>query len=162
MGRALITITLLFGLCSIPGLAQELSLGGGLGYGSGIQNLGINIRGDVRFNELWSVSPNFNLFFNKNNGTYTSEWKDLNIDGHLYFKLDQRWNIYPLLGLNFATVSEKEDNLTFTNSDVGLNLGLGAEFKLEKFLSGFGEAKYVASNADQVVVTVGVIYRLTQ
>ena len=76
--------------------------------------------------------------------------------------MNRRWKLYPLFGINFATVSEREDNLTFSNSDVGVNLGFGSEFKIDKNLSGFGEAKYVVSDADQAVVTFGVLYRVTQ
>ena len=116
----------------------------------------------MRFNDIWSFSPNFNLFFNKKNESFTTEWKDLNIDGHLYFEMDRRWNLYPLLGINFATISEKEDNLTFSNSEVGFNLGVGSEFKIDRRLSGFGEAKYVLSGADQAVITFGLIYKVTE
>ena len=140
--------------------AQDFSVGGGLGYGSQINTIGINFRGDVKFYKQWSITPHFNYFFNKQKGDVTEKWNAFNVDGHYFFELDQTWNVYPLFGVNFATVSEKVNDITFSNSDIGINLGFGSEYIFDRRLSGFGEIKYVISDADQLVLTFGLLFQL--
>lgn len=141
-------------------IAQDFSLGGGLGYGTQINNVGLNFRGDVKFDKQWSITPHFNYFFNKTEGEVIYKWNALNIDGHYFFEMDQIWTIYPLFGINFSTVSEKINDIKFSNSDVGINLGIGAEYNFDRRLSGFGEIKYVISDADQLVITLGLLFQI--
>ena len=141
-------------------IAQDFSLGGGLGYGTQINNVGLNFRGDVKFDKQWSITPHFNYFFNKTEGEVIYKWNALNIDGHYFFEMDQIWTIYPLFGINFSTVSEKINDIKFSNSDVGINLGIGAEYHFDRRLSGFGEIKYVISDADQLVITLGLLFQI--
>ena len=82
------------------------------------------------------------------------------MDGHYFFEVDPTWTIYPLFGVNIATVSEKVNDISFSNSDVGINLGFGSEYNIDRKFSGFGEIKYVISDADQLVITFGVLYSL--
>lgn len=162
MIRTIFTISVVFILFISTSHAQDVRLGGGLGYGTVIKNIGLNFRGDVKFDAHWSVTPHFNWFFNKNEGPITNRWNALNIDGHYYFEIEQTWTIYPLLGFNIATVSSKINDITFSNSDIGINLGFGTEYNFDPKLSGFGEIKYVISDADQAVITLGVLYQITK
>jgi hypothetical protein len=162
MIRTTFTIFVVFILLTSISHAQDVRLGGGLGYGTVIKNFGLNFRGDVKFDKHWSVTPHFNWFFNKSDGPITNRWNALNIDGHYYFEIDQTWTIYPLLGINIATVSAKINDITFSNSDIGINLGFGTEYYIDPRLSGFGEIKYVISDADQAVITLGVLYQITK
>ena len=161
MIKTTIALITLFSFFSFLLKAQDFSLGGGLGYGTQINNLGLNFRGDVKFEKQWSITPHFNYFFNKTEGAVTYKWNALNIDGHYFFELDQLWTFYPLFGINFSTVSEKVNDITFSNSDVGINLGIGSEYNFDRRLSGFGEIKYVVSEADQLVITLGLLYQIT-
>lgn len=160
MMKTAITFFVFFIVISSSIHAQDFRLGGGLGYGTVAKNIGINFRGDVKFNKQWSIAPHFNWFFNKKNGPITLRWNALNIDGHYFFEIDQTWVVYPILGINFATVSEKVNGITFSNSDVGINIGFGTEYNFDRRFSGFGEVKYVISDADQAVITIGVLYKI--
>ena len=160
MIKTTIAIITLFSLFSFLLKAQDFSLGGGLGYGTQINNVGLNFRGDVKFDHQWSITPHFNYFFNKTEGVVTNKWNALNIDGHYFFELDQLWTFYPLFGINFSTVSEKVNDITFSNSNVGINLGIGLEYNFDRRLSGFGEIKYVLSEADQLVISLGLLYQI--
>jgi len=142
--------------------AQDFRAGGGLAYGSQINTLGINFRGDVNFNNQWSITPHYNLFFNKDHGIISDRWREINIDVHYFFFDDERWKLYPLAGFNLATVSEKVNSIIFSNSYAGLNLGMGSEYHFSEQISGFGEIKYVVSNADQMVISVGVLYKISK
>lgn len=162
MRKTWILIFLLFSIsCSIS-VAQDIRLGGGLGYGTVAKNIGLNIRGDVMLDKQWSVTPHINWFFNKNSNGITKKWKAFNIDGHYSFEVEKFWSIYPIVGINFATVSEKVNDITYSNFDVGINLGFGSEYRFDPSFSGFGEIKYVISDADQAVITLGVLYQITK
>ena len=155
-------IILILLLISSISFAQEYRGGGGFSYGTVAKNAGLNFRGDIRFQNLWSVTPHFNWFFSKEKAGITKRWNALNIDGHYIFTLEEFWTIYPIAGINFATVSQKVNDITYSNFDIGINLGFGSEYNFAKRLSGFGEVKYVISNADQAVITLGVLYLIAK
>lgn len=160
--KTAITFTLFFLVFHSIIHAQDFRAGGGLGYGTVARNIGLNFRGDVKFDNQWSVTPHFNWFFNKKKGPVTKRWNALNIDGHYFFTIEKFWTVYPLAGINFATVSEKVNDITYSNTDVGINLGIGSEYSFDRRLSGFGEVKYVISTADQAVITLGVLYEINK
>ena len=160
MKKPVISILTIILFSNTISFSQDIRLGGGLGYGSRINNIGLNFRGDIKIRKHWSITPHFNYFFDKSKGAVTFKWNALNIDGHYYIDMDNTWNIYPLFGFNFASVAEKENEITFSSSDIGLNIGLGSEYYFDRRLSGFGEAKYVLGNADQLVLAVGFLYKL--
>ena len=162
MNKKLLVLILFTFLAIAHSKAQDFRLGGGLSYGTVIKNVGLNFRGDVKFNKPWSITPHFNWFFNKKNGPISKRWNALNIDGHYYFEVEPTWTIYPAFGINIASVSEKVNGITFSNSDVGINLGFGSEYNFDRRLSGFGEVKYVINDADQAVITLGVLYQITE
>ncbi len=160
MTKTTLVLIVFFTSFTLTSKAQEYSLGGGLGYGSGINTIGINFRGDAKFNKLWSISPHFNFFFNKKNDNVSKKWNAFNVDGHYFFEIDPTWVFYPLFGVNIATVSEKVNGVTFSNSAVGINLGFGTEYSIDSKLTGFGEVKYVIGDADQLVMFFGILYML--
>jgi hypothetical protein len=160
MIKTTIVLITVFTLLTFLGHAQDISVGGGLGYATKINNVGLNFRADVKFHKQWSITPHFNYFFNKKDGVIIEKWNALNVDGHYYFEIDQMWTIYPIFGLNFATVSEKVNDITFSNAYAGINLGIGAEYDFDRRLSGFGEIKYVISEAGQAVITLGLLYQV--
>jgi len=162
MKKIFVAVIFCFCLKLIPATAQDykINLGGGLIYGTSQKNVGFDFRGDVTFFDQWSISPHFNVFFNKKDNYVTERWNAFNIDAHYFFELERLWKIYPLLGINFATVSEKVNDITFSNAEIGMNIGAGAEYPLDSRLNGFGELKYVIGDADQAVITVGLLYTL--
>jgi outer membrane immunogenic protein len=111
-------------------------------------------------NNQWSIAPHINWFFNKNRNGISTRWKAFNVDGHYYLEAKNFWTIYPIAGINLATVSEKVNDITYSNFDIGINLGVGSEYSIDTNISGFGEIKYVISNADQVVIALGVLFKI--
>ena len=162
MKKIFVAIIFCFFLKLIPATAQDYDIrgGGGLLYGTGQQNIGLNLRGDVTFFDQWSLTPHFNVFFNKKDNYVTKRWNAFNIDAHYFFEMERSWRIYPLIGINFATVSEKVNDITFSNAEIGMNIGAGAEYPLDSRLDGFGELKYIIGDADQAVITVGILHTL--
>ncbi len=134
----------------------QLKFGGGLSYGTEAENIGINIRGDYSINDKIAIVPGFTYFLPKDDVTF---W-EFNADCHYSFNE----MFYGLGGLNythfkyempsgslFGVAFEGED---ITDSAIGLNVGAGAKLG-SKF---FGEAKYVLSDYDQLVLTVGILF----
>ena len=160
MRKSIFSLVILFMFSPAYIFAQDIRIGGGLGYGSKINNIGLNFRGDVKFPKQWSITPHFNYFFNKKKEVFTQKWNAINIDGHYFFEIDRTWLLYPLCGINFASIVEETDAITFSNSEVGINLGFGSEYYFERNISGFGEIKYVIGDADQLVINFGILYKL--
>jgi hypothetical protein len=164
MNKIILALTFFSLLNLVPAVAQHynIRLGGGLNYGTSQQNIGLDFRGDVTFFDQWSITPNFSFFFNKTNNFVKKKWNAFNVDGHYYFEIEKSWTIYPILGINFATVSEKVNDITFSNAEIGINLGFGSEYQFDARLSGFGEVKYVISDADQTVIVFGLLYQMNK
>lgn len=164
MNRIILALTFFSLITLVPAKAQDynIRLGGGLIYGTSQNNIGVNLRGDISFFSQWSITPGFNMFFNKKNNLITKKWNAFNVDGHYYFELDRLWTIYPTFGINFATVSEKVNDITFSNAEIGINIGFGSEYRFDSRLSGFAEIKYVISDADQAVIVFGMLYQINK
>ncbi len=160
MKKSILSIGILFLFSFTDTFSQDISIGGGLGYGSKINTIGLNFRGDVKFHKQWSIVPHFHYFFNNNKGVLSKKWNALNVDGHYFFEIDRTWIFYPLFGINFASIAEEANDITFSNSEVGINLGFGLDYDFDRKLSGFGETKYVFGDAEQIVITLGILYKL--
>ena len=47
-----------------------------------------------------------------------------------------------------------------SDTKLGLNIGMGGNYIITEQLTGFAETKYIVSNADQAVITVGILYKI--
>jgi hypothetical protein len=80
---------------------------------------------------------------------------------------DSPFAVYGLAGLNFAIVNASftydpgvnQRDISDSSVKPGLNLGAGAEYDL-KFAAAYAEAKYVISDAHQLVVFAGLRFAL--
>lgn len=143
--------------------AQAQSLGAGMAYGSQVEAIGVQVNGVYGFSGNIRGAADFTLFFPDQpaNGDY-SFWT-LNANAHYLFLSQETTNVYGLAGLNYAT-SEVTSNsqlgsFTVSASEVGFNLGGGAEFGVG-FGNIFVEAKYIISDLDQLVLDAGVRFSL--
>jgi outer membrane protein X len=109
------------------------------------------------------ISPNLLFYFPKKNGPYKTSFWELNGNVNYYFLNDQPVSVYGLAGLNITNVKVKYDAFgsDYSNSDseFGLNLGLGANFHVGNILP-FAELKYTISDFDQLVFMMGVKFPL--
>lgn len=149
--KKLIFTLLLTGAVVITSQAQE-TIGAGLAYGSEIENLGIGINAEFDLNEQIDISPSFIYYFKNNN---VSMWE---LNGNInYIFSDSGPTFYGIAGLNITGI--KVDAGVFgdrSDSEVGLNLGVGASFAQSGSVIPFAEAKYVLSNFDQLSILGGV------
>jgi len=141
--------------------AQSVSaqkIGGFLAYGSQIESLGIGVNGEFDLSQKLTLSPSFVFFFPKNNFT----WVDLNGNVNYYF-LKEGVDFYGLVGLNLAILSYNGNDQFIqnnTNSELGINLGIGTNFDVGQNFKPFVEMKYVLSDADQFAVFFGLKFNV--
>lgn len=137
----------------------DIKVGGGLVYGSEVEAIGLQANGVYGFTEEISAAADVSIYFPDG-----YDWWAINLNGHYNFHAEEGTSVYGLAGLNIATLSFDVDLGQFgsasgSDSEVGLNLGGGAEFDVE-FAHVFGEAKYIIGNADQFVIGAGLRFAI--
>lgn len=140
-------------------LAQSnFKAGGGLAYGTDIEAIGIQAGAVYGFDEDFRGAADIIIFFPEDqNNTDHSFWT-VNANVHYLLITEDASAVYGLGGINYAT-QNFSNGTSVTNSEVGLNLGGGAEFGVD-FGVIYLEAKYVISDFDQLVLSGGVRFYL--
>jgi opacity protein-like surface antigen len=145
-------LTLLF-LTGVQFAANaQLKLGAGLGYGTDIEELGIQFRGVYTVSDPWRASADFVLYFD---GVDDLSIWELNLNGHYVFINDEKKTVYALAGLNIIKVNFDATSGLDDTSDTGLNLGAGIEIPLGS-VELFGEARFALGGAEQLFFSAGV------
>lgn len=141
--------------------AGDISLGGGLAYGTEIESIGIQAGGVYRINEEFRGALDLIYYFPNDSFGYDFTWFEINANGHYLFLNEEDMLVYGLAGLNIATLKfDYPDNQFFgggsvSDSEIGLNIGAGIEYDLD-FAFLYGELKYALSSADQLVLSAGL------
>ncbi len=152
-------LALLLASCFGTGmLAQaQTSLGIGLCYGSGIKKPGLDARVVHAFSPLLRGALDFEYFFTESGHSF---WTlDGNAHYIFYEQRRQGQRLYGLFGLQYAQESVDLGFGSTSNSEIGLNLGVGGELRVD-FGAVFSEIKLVLGNYDQLVLLVGLRFGL--
>jgi hypothetical protein len=153
--RYLIALLLLFSLGTAA--QAQTSLGIGLCYGSKIKKPGLDVRVIHGFSSTLRGALDFEYFFTESGHTF---WTlDGNAHYTFYEQRRQGQRLYGLFGLQYAQESVDLGFTTASNSEIGLNLGIGGELRLD-FGAAFGELKLVLGNYDQLVLLAGLRFGL--
>ena len=151
----------------------------GLVYGSEIEKPGITLGGEFFVSERISITPDFIYYLIGKESMVlpgskieikTKLW-ELNGNMHYYFVNKPNIGFYGLGGLNYSHVGLKyketdtdtgqvETEFDVSDGEIGLNLGIGANFPVGRNFTPFAEMKYVAASTDQLVVGGGVKFDL--
>ena len=171
-----VAFSVLLGVAA-PAAAGEVIIGAGLGFGSEIEMPGLQVGGYYAFagklanlrvgGDVDGFMPNSDRGVG---GEGKVTWFDLNANAQYLLPglpEDSPFAVYGLAGLNFAIVHASftydpgvnQRDLSNTEVEPGLNLGAGAEYDL-KFAAAYAEAKYVISQADQLVVFAGLRFAM--
>jgi len=145
------------------GLFAQFSAAGGVSFGTAVEKLGLFARGAYDITDEIRGNATVNFFFGESvEGIASTNVWTINLDGHYKLIDEDEFGVYALAGLNLATVRVKfEDptgifgNFSESSTEVGLNVGGGAELPLDTVIP-FAEVKYVISNLDQLVIMAGV------
>jgi len=133
----------------------QFSVGGGLVYGTEIENIGLNIRAGYQVTEAINANAGFSFFFAGDGVSFNT----INLDGHYAFLNEEKIAAYGLAGLNIAITSFSIGFGSTSATEIGLNLGAGAKYQVSEQLDAFFELKYVISEFDQLVPELGAIYK---
>jgi hypothetical protein len=159
--------------CSILD-AQFNRFGGGLAFNSpmnspdlNIGNPGFNVRGVYEINEDFFIIPEI-TFQVPRKKTYTDGEKKttlLNVDVNVTYTLATEGTLlfYALLGPCLSNIYTKWDTdipgyETGMEFAPGLAVGTGIEMIVEKDFNAFAQVKYVISQYQQLVISIGVHY----
>jgi opacity protein-like surface antigen len=151
--------------------AQEFDLtklraGAGLVYATEIGNIGINFNGAYEITETWEAALGFTHIFEKDYSSYNI----LDLDGHYkFYQHDEKLNVYGLAGLGFTfwKVTIPAMNVGFgistpeisdTGTEVGLNLGVGLNYKLTDNLNLAPEIRYTIMDGSYLRIGASVQY----
>lgn len=144
--------------CLLPHTAfSQTEIGGGLVFGSDIEELGITLDGNFYISDQFSISPNLTFFFAEDPVNFFT----INADGRYNFEVGSETIVYPLGGLNLAFTSIDTGGFggDTSNTELGINLGGGINYFFSDNLGILGELKFVVGDADQIVLTGGITYR---
>jgi outer membrane protein X len=124
-----------------------------LGYGTEVEELGIGVNGEFNINSKVSISPSFIYWFPED----PISWWEFNGNVNYYFATGGSADFYGLAGLNlFGYNIDGGDG----ESEVGLNLGAGANFNIGKNWEPFIEAKFVIGDVDQLGLFFGGKFKI--
>ena len=148
---------------SVAGYAQEkgsmaagANLNLGFAYDGDYNNVGIGFKYQYSVTDQIRIEPEFTYFFKKD---YVSMW-DLMVNAHYIFKVaDNKVNLYPIVGLGVLGTKASYYGYSSSDTDLGVNLSGGAEYRLTPNIIVGAELKYqLASDWDHLGLQVGVTY----
>ena len=154
-----------FGVLLLIGIGStataQIQLGGGLAYGTEIENIGIQVGGTYAINDEIRAAADIVYYFTGEDVPGVDfNWLEINANGHYMFVDEEDLDFYALGGINFTRLSYDFPNNEFfdlddSQTEVGLNVGAGLEYAVN-FGNLYAEVKYVLSDADQLVLSGGV------
>ncbi len=146
----------LFALFSMTRISAQTSLGGGLLLGS--YTTAVEVKADFGVSEQISISPSIDYYLVDSSFGSNVTMYLLGVDGHYNLGDAESFNYYPLLGLNYFSVSFSGEGYNFSyGSGVGLTVGGGGTYALSESLKLYGELKYIRSG---VSFSAGVMFSL--
>jgi hypothetical protein len=137
--------------------AAQPRVGLGLVYGTEIEEAGLLLNGYYGLDQVLlglRVGADFSYYFVSDPGSF---WT-LDLNGQYRFLPPGPFGVYALGGLEIARASVELLGTEVSSTDVGLNLGIGAEYAVVPNVEIFGELKYVVIEGDQAVLAIGGRY----
>lgn len=168
--KKLFFVTVLFFAGFMVSQAQiDTRIGAELAYGTEIENLGIGANAEFGVLDNLSISPSFIYYLPKEESYITVNWWEINGNVNYYFMQDEGFQLYGLGGLNYTNVNVKYEkdifggfgsNVSGSDGRFGLNIGGGANLKLDGNITPFAELKYVIIDGGQLVLAAGVKFKI--
>ena len=137
----------------------DMAVGGNLVFGSGdsYSNVGIGAKFQYNVTNPIRLEGSFTYFLEKD---YMSMW-DLSVNGHYLIPVADQITVYPLAGLSMMGWKVDYGLGNVSNSEFGVNLGGGCDFKLTDKLILNAELKYkIGGDWNRLLLSVGVAYKL--
>jgi outer membrane immunogenic protein len=141
--------------------AAEPRVGAALVYGTEIEEVGLQLNGYYGLDQVpgLRVGAEFTYFFVGDPVTF---WT-IDLNAQYRFIEPGPFGAYGIAGLDIAHGSVDIDlgplgDESTSSTDIGLNLGIGAEYAVTENVELFAEVKYVISDYDQAVLAIGGRY----
>jgi outer membrane protein X len=145
-----------------------------LGTGDGLSNFGIGAKFQYNILDPLRLEGSFTYFMPKDYGySLLAEAKlnmwDISVNAHWLFPVADKITVYPLAGLGIVGTSYKASvdmgewgsyGGSASDSDFGLNLGGGVDFKISQAVALNVEAKYkIGGSWSRLIVSAGVAFQ---
>jgi outer membrane protein X len=135
--------------------ASAQKIGVFLGYVTEVEELGIGVNGEFNINSNMSIAPSFVYWFPED----PISWWEFNANVNYYFATAGSADFYGLAGFNLFGIDYDIDGVD-GETEVGLNLGAGANFNIGKNWEPFTELKFVLGDADQLGLFFGAKFKI--
>ncbi len=166
--RTLLIVSLFF----VAAKSQaQISVGGGLWYGSDINSIGISANGKYAIDENWSAAAGFTYFLEKD---YV-KWSALDLDANYNItELENVGTLYGIGGLSITFWNIDYDGGTIdmgeygsfdmdvsaSGSDVGVNIGVGLNIEASEKFAIAPEIKYTISDGGYLRIGAKIMFGL--
>jgi len=146
----------------------QVTIGGGLAYGSKISTAGVHITGQLFITENIAIAPAFTYYFPSTVGFiigYKRKWYEGSVDVNYYPNLELlkgKLKTYGLAGGNYSVISFPGIFVDdYTESKFGLNVGAGAEYDFGKSITPFLQLKHTIGfdTYSQTQIAAGVRFK---
>ncbi|HEU5289986.1 MAG TPA: outer membrane beta-barrel protein [Cyclobacteriaceae bacterium] len=124
--------------------------------GGDFDETGVGIVGEFGVAQKVSIAPQFILYFPGNDVNLF----EFNFNANYYFFNQDIFELYGLGGLNIAHVGYDNANGDYSNTELGLNLGIGTNFEIGKKFVPFAEFRLTIGEYDQIGLGLGVKFNL--
>jgi len=151
MKKILLTTVVLLIAVASTSFAQS-RFGAGLVYGTEVEAIGVGVHGEFFLNDKVALAPGFNYFFADDPLT----WWEVNANANYYFTSSGAASVYGLAGLNLATIGIDTPLFDDSTTELGLNLGVGANFDINASVMPYTQLRFVVGDADQVALGFGL------
>ena len=139
----------------------QFRLGPSISFGSDT-DLGIGAKAKFDLDDQFKISPSFNFLASDSENTVlgkvSSTLFEINGDVHYAFSDNGSVLFYGLGGLNIVFASGKILGESFSDTDIGINLGVGGEYVIADKFNAFTEAKFGIGGVDQLLITAGIYF----
>lgn len=158
------SITALLLTMMTTGAFAQLRLGAGVGFGFDNEAFTVFARGAYDFNEVIRLNLTYNYYFLEEveglGSDFDSNLSDINLDLHYTFAQLETISFYGLAGANVAIANVKAPGIDESETDFGLNLGIGGLFGVGDNADIFSEFKYTLGSTDQIFFNLGLLFSL--
>lgn len=145
--------------------SAQLRLGAGMGFGFDSEAFTLFARGAYDFSDRIRANATFNYYFLEDievlGDKYGSDAFDINLDLHYTFASMPTISFYGLAGANVIIASVDTPVSDGSETDFGLNLGIGGLFGIADKMDIVTEFKYVIGGADQLFFNAGLLFNIT-
>lgn len=156
MKSLLFSTGLLLLMCQYVLAQDNTRIGGKLLYGSEVENLGIGATAEFPVMDKLVIAPDISFYFPKDDVNVF----EINANVNYYFLEEETIGFYGLGGLNYTNVKVDYGFGSDSDGELGLNLGLGANFQIDQSFLPFAEIKYVIGDYDELVIAAGVKFNI--